>query len=106
MFSFRTIDKSNFKSIVHIAAIPKSESINVHLVAITSSGESIPNNLLFLALCLKLTVFVIVPELRVIKQHQSVDYINSSAVSGSSKPYFLCAEERMFTKVHLSAGSN
>ncbi|KAI0209905.1 hypothetical protein LSAT2_005340 [Lamellibrachia satsuma] len=34
----RTIDKSNFKPIVHIAAIPKTESINVHLVAITHTG--------------------------------------------------------------------
>ena len=38
-YCFRTIDKSNFKSVVHIAAIPKSESMNVHLVAITSSGQ-------------------------------------------------------------------
>ncbi|KAK2179646.1 hypothetical protein NP493_478g02009 [Ridgeia piscesae] len=34
----RTIDKSNFKPIVYIAAIPKTESINVHLVAITHTG--------------------------------------------------------------------
>ncbi|XP_074640475.1 nuclear pore complex protein Nup155-like [Tubulanus polymorphus] len=34
----RTIDRTNFKEIIHISAIPKSESVNVHLVAITYKG--------------------------------------------------------------------
>ncbi|KAK3089178.1 hypothetical protein FSP39_001520 [Pinctada imbricata] len=34
----RTIERSYFKPIVHISAIQKSESTNVHLVAITQSG--------------------------------------------------------------------
>jgi len=34
----RTIDRSNFKSIIHIAAIQRSESVSVHLVAITNTG--------------------------------------------------------------------
>ena len=47
IFHSRTIDRSNFKSIVHIAAIPKSESLNVHLMAITSSGKIVPQSLLY-----------------------------------------------------------
>ncbi|XP_070562899.1 nuclear pore complex protein Nup155-like [Ptychodera flava] len=34
----RTIERSNFKPIVSIAAIPRTESTNVHLVAITQTG--------------------------------------------------------------------
>ncbi|XP_052257804.1 nuclear pore complex protein Nup155-like [Dreissena polymorpha] len=34
----RTIDRSNFKPLVHIAPITSSESSNVHLVAITQTG--------------------------------------------------------------------
>ncbi|XP_052776486.1 nuclear pore complex protein Nup155-like isoform X2 [Mya arenaria] len=34
----RTIDRSNFKPLVHIAPIPSTESTNVHLVAITQTG--------------------------------------------------------------------
>ncbi|XP_006813093.1 nuclear pore complex protein Nup155-like, partial [Saccoglossus kowalevskii] len=34
----RTIERSNFKPIVHISAIPTTESYNVHLVAVTQSG--------------------------------------------------------------------
>ena len=32
------VDKSNFKPIIHIAAIPREESVNIHLVAITHTG--------------------------------------------------------------------
>ncbi|ESO88145.1 hypothetical protein LOTGIDRAFT_234706 [Lottia gigantea] len=34
----RTIDKSNYKTIVSISALTKSESSNIHLVAVTMSG--------------------------------------------------------------------
>ncbi|KAJ8305762.1 hypothetical protein KUTeg_016307 [Tegillarca granosa] len=34
----RTVERSNFKPLVHISALTKSESSNVHLVAITQSG--------------------------------------------------------------------
>ena len=36
--TFRTIDRSNFKPIVHIAPVMQSESNNIHLVAITETG--------------------------------------------------------------------
>ena len=35
---FRTIERSNFKTIVHISAITQSESSNIHLVAVTKTG--------------------------------------------------------------------
>lgn len=35
---FRTVERSNFKPIVHISALTKSESGNIHLVAITKTG--------------------------------------------------------------------
>ena len=41
LFVDRAIDKSHFRPIVHIAAIPKSESINIHLVAVTHTGNTI-----------------------------------------------------------------
>ena len=44
--SYRTIDRSNFKSIVHIGAIPKSESTNVHLVAVTQTGKDLSSLIL------------------------------------------------------------
>lgn len=34
----RTVERSNFKPIVHISALTKSESGNIHLVAITKTG--------------------------------------------------------------------
>ncbi|XP_067677422.1 nuclear pore complex protein Nup155-like isoform X1 [Haliotis asinina] len=34
----RTVERSNFKQIVHLAVITKSESYNIHLVAVTQSG--------------------------------------------------------------------
>ncbi|CAG2238962.1 NUP155 [Mytilus edulis] len=34
----RTIERSNFKPIVHISAITQSESSNIHLVAVTKTG--------------------------------------------------------------------
>ncbi|CAC5400979.1 NUP155 [Mytilus coruscus] len=34
----RTIERSNFKPIVHISAISQSESSNIHLVAVTKTG--------------------------------------------------------------------
>ncbi|XP_062607131.1 nuclear pore complex protein Nup155-like [Saccostrea cucullata] len=34
----RTVERSNFKPIVHISALTKSESTNIHLVAITKTG--------------------------------------------------------------------
>ncbi|XP_019645345.1 PREDICTED: nuclear pore complex protein Nup155-like isoform X1 [Branchiostoma belcheri] len=33
-----TIDRSNFKSIVHISAVPNTDSTNIHLVAVTQTG--------------------------------------------------------------------
>ncbi|XP_022087297.1 nuclear pore complex protein Nup155-like [Acanthaster planci] len=38
MYYARTIDRSNFKHIVHIAAIPSTESSRLHLVAVTQTG--------------------------------------------------------------------
>ncbi|XP_038049552.1 nuclear pore complex protein Nup155-like isoform X2 [Patiria miniata] len=38
MYYARTIDRSNFKQIVHIAAIPCTESSRLHLVAVTQTG--------------------------------------------------------------------
>jgi hypothetical protein len=37
-FHFRTIERSNFKPIVHISAITQSESSNIHLLAVTTTG--------------------------------------------------------------------
>ncbi|KAK2140069.1 hypothetical protein LSH36_1494g00009 [Paralvinella palmiformis] len=34
----KMVDKSNFKPIIHIAAIPREESVNIHLVAVTHTG--------------------------------------------------------------------
>lgn len=34
----KTVDKSNFENIIHIAIIDKSESLHLHLVAITAAG--------------------------------------------------------------------
>ncbi|XP_013406007.1 nuclear pore complex protein Nup155 [Lingula anatina] len=34
----RTIDRSNFKPIIHIAAVTRNESTNVHLIAVTHTG--------------------------------------------------------------------
>ncbi|XP_041357627.1 nuclear pore complex protein Nup155-like [Gigantopelta aegis] len=34
----RTIERSHFESVVHISALTKSDSVNIHLVAITKSG--------------------------------------------------------------------
>lgn len=36
---FRTVERSNFKSIIHISAITQSESSNIHLVAVTQTGK-------------------------------------------------------------------
>lgn len=36
---FRTVERSNFKPIVYISALTKSESGNIHLVAITKTGN-------------------------------------------------------------------
>ena len=44
---FRSIDRSNFKPIVHIAALDRAESINVHLVAVTQTGTCISCDILF-----------------------------------------------------------
>ena len=37
----RTVERSNFKPIVHISALTKSESGNIHMVAITKTGTHI-----------------------------------------------------------------
>ncbi|XP_067928624.1 nuclear pore complex protein Nup155-like [Watersipora subatra] len=34
----KTVDKSNFQDIVHIATVKKEESVHIHLVAVTASG--------------------------------------------------------------------
>lgn len=39
LFWRRTIDRSNFKPIVHLAPITRSESSNLHLVAVTKAGK-------------------------------------------------------------------
>lgn len=38
LYVYRTVERSNFKPIVHISALTKSESGNIHLVAITKTG--------------------------------------------------------------------
>ena len=37
-FTFRTIDRNNFRPVIHIAPVPRNESKTVHLVAITQAG--------------------------------------------------------------------
>ena len=43
----RTVERSNFKPIVHISALTKSESGNIHMVAITKTGTQLEKNKLY-----------------------------------------------------------